>query len=460
MIAAAATSDAATLKRPVLHLYFTDFCLGQHKEAEAFLLGRLLVFETFTLPSMRAQTVPPEGWAIFVSKGLPTHILRRLQAAVAPLGWADVLVASASHVGAGSHVETSADWIAKKRAVWWHFEKYATGVEPLVLYSGIDSDDALATWYTGRVQEVCRRLARFRGGTRMPLVYTETPHIYEADDEGTLMSASGIVQDPVVEDGAAGQDCWEPCGQSSGLCPLFCRYDAPLCCKKGAADANEAPECRMVEHGASPPTHHHCVAPAQWWGVRNDIITDKNRHQVGTRTSKATSTTTTTTAGIANVTEYFVWGLDGLRWQPTGAGVGDIQPSTWGAETAPYLGLTIALPFYNNDYNDNTNRLPMEWRAKHNSVCKLGEKFVDGLPFNHHRRCLRFRDKAGSNRNSKEPTKELRRPSYLYVRTAMSDSGIHFDTDKIGIQVPTIHFELSYMVGTCVVICAVFLISF
>ena len=420
---AAASSDSAALERPVLHLYFTDFCLGQHKEAEAFLLGRLLVFETFTLPSMRAQTVSPEGWAIIVNKGLPTHILRRLQAAVAPLGWADVVEASASHVGAESHVETSADWVAQKRAVWWHLlKKDVIVVEPLVLYSGIDSDDALATWYTERVQEVCRRLARFRGDTSMPLIYTETPHIYEADEEGTLMSASGIslVQDPVVEDGAAGQDCWEPCGQSSGLCPLFCRGEAPLCCKKGAAGANDAPECRMVEHGALPPTHHHCVAPAGWWGG----------------TSKATSsstTTTKTTASTANVTEYFVWGLDGLRWQPTGAGVGDIQPSTWGAETAPYLGLTIALPFYNNDNNDNKNRLPIEWRSKHNSVCKLeGKEAVNGLPFNHHRRCLRFRDKAGSNRNSKNTTKELRRPSYLYVRTAMSDSGIHFDTDKVG----------------------------
>jgi len=54
-----------------------------------------------------------------------------------------------------------------------------------------------------------------------------------------------------------GEDCWAPCGNSAGDCPIFCGA-GNACCRRGAADP---PECHGVTNFWT--AHHECVEPVR-----------------------------------------------------------------------------------------------------------------------------------------------------------------------------------------------------
>jgi len=133
-----------------VHFVLTRFNLGRGAD-EAWLRGRVELFERFTLPSMRSQTVPPDAWLLYCSENSPAWFRERIDEWAVP--WLDV---------AWIPDRGEWQWLAQRGDVPWsdRVRELLDGSSDVVT-SRLDNDDAVARDFCERVRRASRGRREF-----------------------------------------------------------------------------------------------------------------------------------------------------------------------------------------------------------------------------------------------------------------------------------------------------------
>ena len=149
-----------TLLQPCPYLY-----------APARMAERFATFETFTLPSIRAQTDPDFAFVIVIGDSFPKHYLDRLIA----------LIADIPQVALQIHAPGSHRQVMKKA-----INSVRTSSNEHSLQFRLDDDDAVATNFVERLRETAGKLSPILANERHVAIDFRTGYAITGDPRGLM----------------------------------------------------------------------------------------------------------------------------------------------------------------------------------------------------------------------------------------------------------------------------------